>query len=196
MSSYPLEIELEELDKEKVEKEEMEKKNIKEDADTTSNDNKEKTPYIQPIPIIIGSIICIMAIINMTVLVYIPYHRIQTNKKKFPDAKFEKPSKLIIISHFIIHPMVFSCGCLLVLSGFRRYKTIDHEKVWCFLISMAIITLLIFIFVSMINYIETCDIYPKTTIDELTYLLSRKPPIDCAFIYSECVEFNYLKKPL
>lgn len=191
MYGYPLEIEQDELEKEKLEKE-MEKEEMeKEDKGIDNSTVKTvKKPYIKPVFIIIGSVVCFVALIDMIVLFAIPYQRIQTNKKKLPNAKFEKPDEFIIIVHFALHSLIILIGVLIILLGFRGYRSIDQHCVLVFLYIIGFITLLFWLYEICTGLIGTSDIGPRMTIDELIYMISRNPPINFAFIYSHCESFN------
>lgn len=188
MYGYPLEIEQDELEKEKLAKEEMKKEDKEID---NSNIKTAKKPYIQPVFIIIGSVVCFVALIDMIVLFAIPYQRIQTNKKKLPNAKFEKPDTFIIAIHFTLHSLIILAGVLIILLGFREYRSIHHRSV---LIGLGIIgfsVLLFWLYEICAGFMGMSNISPKMTIDELIYMIRRNPPINYAFIYSQCENYDY-----
>lgn len=186
MYSFPLEVtEIEEIKKDKKE----------EETNDSSHAQKSKSPYIQPVWLIIGIILSLIALVDMIVLFVIPYKRIQTNKRKLPDATFQNPSKTIISFHFILHSLVIMIGILLILFSLREYKQIDHDFVLFSLIFMSIVTGLIYFLTIGFGFSDTSSLYTKMTAKELVSILSRNPPINYAFIYSKCEEEYILCNP-
>ena len=190
MYSFPLENEQDEIEKEKEEKEkeELEKEEIKEKTNSTSHLPSAQIPYILQIPIIIGSILCFVVLLDMIVLFAVPYQRIQANKRKLPDAHFEKPNKAIIWAHFILHILMISIGVLIILYGFRGYKHIYNRCVMYFIVYIGSAFLTIWFIVITIEFITIPSIYPKMTTKQLISILNNNPPINFAFIYSKCVQ--------
>lgn len=191
MYSFPLENEQDEIEKEKEEKEkeELEKEEIKEKTNSTSHLPSAQIPYILQIPIIIGSILCFVVLLDMIVLFAVPYQRIQANKRKLPDAIFLKPSKSIIALHFMVHSLVILFGVLLILFSFKEYKQIDRSCTKLLLIILGCVVVVWF-FAILSGFTDTNSIYPKTTTDELISLLTKNPPINFAFFYSKCEDYQ------
>lgn len=189
MYTFPLE----EIEPEEIEKEKKEKASIK--RDDSSHTQESESPYIQPVWLILGIIISLIALVDMIVLFVIPYKRIQTNKRKLPDATFHNPSKTIIAFHFILHSLVILIGILFILFSLREYKQIDHICTLISLIMISSITAIIYFLALGFGFSYTSSIYTKMTAKKLISILSRNPPINYAFIYSKCEEEYVLCSP-
>lgn len=192
MDSFPLENEEDAIEKEKEElekeKEKEEMEEIKKKADSTSHLPSAKIPYIERIPIIIGGLIFIVVLLNMIVLFAVPYQKIQTNKRKLPNAHFEKPKIYVIVVHFVLHFWMLLIGILIILLGFRGYKYISYRCVRYTIIHMVPIIVAFWLIIIIIELCSIPCIYQEKTIEQLTSSLNSNPPINFAFIYTKCLQ--------
>lgn len=150
-----------------------------------------RSSSIKMVPFVIGIFIVLLGLLDMIILFAVPYHRITVNKKKLPDAHFKKPNAGVITVHFLLHVLIILIGVFVILFSFEDVDGIDHSRVRCGLMAVCIITAFMWVIQIAVDFTLTATVKSKVTIEQLTTIISRSPPIDFAFIYSEDTVTRY-----
>ena len=131
-------------------------------------------------PFIIGIILIVVGLLDMLALFFIPFSKIKSNKKKYPDQSFDKIKVPIVVIHFILHFFVITFGIILLLIALE--VDICNEMAW--------ISAFIFIIVALwivelaLGFSMTHDTLSQIKISDLLALLSDDSPSNLIFIYT------------
>lgn len=125
-------------------------------------------------------LISILIFINMIILYMIPTNITKKNKKKMPDAHFERPNTVVILFHFLEHSSLIIFFISLILATKFEFKRF-------FSIIILIIPIIIFIvsYFVLFSCVNNSRLYTsQLNTDEMMAKLNVDKPIDFIFIYT------------
>lgn len=143
---------------------------------------------LEGILLIVGIVLIIVAVIDMIVLYTIPAVITKNNKKKYPNATFEKPKTSIVVCHFILHIALIVIGILLIL-----YSNCNIDK-WIFTVILAIglaLFISMYITLSWLCY-KSRSYLSLMSFTEMGKKLNNTQPIEY-FFYTPQVKFAVIK---
>ena len=128
-----------------------------------------------------------VGLVDMIVLFFVPFLKIQDAKKKYPTETFVKPSIPIIIIHFLLHLVLIFFGTVLILISLNI--NLPKEKIW--VLVPAVLLIICWIIEMALGF--TFTKYPKSQmiITDLLSNLNRENPSNLIFIYTH---YKYEKR--